>query len=144
MNDEIKNGEDFHNHLSKIEEIRTEQVNVEIFFQNLNHRIYVLEKAGVTMSHEDITYISYIQDDWTMLQQIASEKKLFLEKAKVIWSHSIRVNIEMFSHSINEFLENYDQRGSKKINVDLDLGLILMNVCIKFKIFCSYCSGFIF
>lgn len=137
INHEIKNSEDFHDHLCKIEEIRTEQVNVEIFFQNLNHRIYVLEKAGVTMPHEDITYISFIHDDWTMLQQTASEKKLFLEKAKTIWSHTIRINIEIFLNKVNAFLENYDQRGLKKIKDNLDLGLLLMNVRRKFIFFYS-------
>lgn len=96
------------------------------------------------MPHEDIMYISYIQDDWTLLQQTASEKKLFLEKAKAIWSHTIRINIEIFSHNVNAFLENYDQRGLKKINDDLDLGLVLMNVCITFTVFCKYCGGFKF
>lgn len=128
MDNKIKNSDDFHNHLRKIEEIRTEQVNVEIFFQNLNHRIYVLEEAGVTMSREDMAYITYIQDDWVTLQQIASEKKLFLGKAKTVWSYTVRINIDMFSDTINMFLENYDQCGSKKINDDLDLGLVLMNV----------------
>jgi len=113
-------------------------VNVEIFFQNLNHRIYILEEMGVNMSYDDLTYISYIQDDWTMLQHIASEKKLFLEKAKLIWSHTVKINIEMFSVSIDEFLEKYDQCGLKKIKDDLDLGLILMNVCKVFIIFCSF------
>jgi len=110
-------------------------VNVEIFFQNLNHRIYILEEMGVTMPREDITYISYIQDEWTMLQHIASEKKLFLEKAKVIWSHTVKISIEMFSVKIDTFLEKYDQCGLKKVKDDLDLGLILMNVCIIFIIF---------
>lgn len=132
MNNDIKNSDDFHNCLSKIEEIRTEQVNVEIFFQNLNHHIYVLEEAGVKMPHEDMTYISYIKDDWTTLQQIASEKILFLEKAKVIWFHTIQINIEIFSDSINSFLENYNECCLKKMNDDLDLGLILMNVSIKY------------
>lgn len=129
MNDEIKNSDDFYNFLYKIEEIRTEEVNVEIFFQNLNHHMYVLEEVGVTMPHEDITYISYLQDDWIMLQQIALEKKLFLEKAKTIWSHTIKINIEMFSDSLNAFLENYNLCCTRKIKDDLDLGLILMNVC---------------
>lgn len=140
MNGEIKNSDDFYNCLGKIEEIRTEQVNVEIFFQNLNHRIYVLEEAGVKMSHEDMTYISYIQDDWTTLQQIASEKILFLEKAKVIWSHTVQINIEIFLDSINSFLENYNECCLKKINDDLDLGLILMNVSIKYFLLFSFCS----
>lgn len=130
MNGELKNSKDFQNYLCKIEEIRTEQVNVEIFFQNLNHHIYVLEEVGVVMPQEDLTYISYIQDDWTTLQQMASEKKLFLEKSKVIWSYSVKINIEMFSDRINKFLENYNNCGLKKINDDLDLGLLLMNVRI--------------
>jgi len=137
-NDDIRNSEDFYKNLYIIEEIRTEQVNVEIFFQNLNHRIYILEEMGVIMSYEDLTYISYIQDDWTMLQHIASEKKLFLEKAKLIWSHTVKINIEMFSVCIDTFLEKYDQCGLKKIKDDLDLGLILINVCKVFIIFCSF------
>ncbi|XP_029347677.1 uncharacterized protein LOC115034509 [Acyrthosiphon pisum] len=137
-NDDIRNSEDFYKNLYIIEEIRTEQVNVEIFFQNLNHRIYILEEMGVIMSYEDLTYISYIQDDWTMLQHIASEKKLFLEKAKLIWSHTVKINIEMFTVSIDTFLEKYDQCGLKKIKDDLDLGLILMNVCKVLIIFCSF------
>lgn len=136
MNDEIKDRKDFHNYLCKIEEIRTEQVNVEIFFQNLKHRIYVLEEVRVKMPHEDLKYISYIQDDWTMLQQMASEKKYFFKNAKFIWSHTVKINIEMFSNTINTFLENYVQSGSNKIKDDMDLGLILMNVrrkCITFS-----------
>lgn len=128
MNGELKNSKDFQNYLCIIEEIRTEQVNVEIFFQNLNHHIYVLEEVGVEMPQEDLSYISYIQDDWLTLQQMASEKKLFLEKSKVIWSYSVKITIEMFSDSLNKFLENYNNCGLKKINDDLDLGLILMNV----------------
>jgi len=128
MNNEIKNSHDFLSCLSKIEEIRTEQVNVEIFFQNLNHRIYVLEEAGVTMRHEDTSYISYIQDNWTTLQQTVLEKKLYLEKAKAVWSYTVKINIEMFVDSINSFLENYDECCSKTIKDDLDLGLILINV----------------
>lgn len=143
MNDEIKNRNDFHNYLCKIEEIRTEQVNVEIFFQNLNHRIYVLEEVGVKMPHEDLKYISYIKDDWTMLQQMASEKHFFLRKAKFIWSHTVKINIEMFSNKINKFLENYVQCGSKKIKDDLDLGLILMNVRSKYIIFILFLKFFI-
>lgn len=84
---------------------------------------------GVIMPHEDLTFISYIQDDWKMLQQIASKKKLFLEKAKFIWSHTVKINIEVFSVSIDTFLETYNQCGAKKIKDDLDIGLILMNVC---------------
>lgn len=128
MNGELKNSEDFQIYLYKIEEIRTEQVNVEIFFQNLNHHIYVLEEVGVKMPQEDLTYISNIQDDWLMLQQIASEKKLFLEKSKVIWSFTVKINIEIFSDSVNKFLVNYHNYSSKKINDDLDSGLILINV----------------
>lgn len=128
MNNEVKNSHDFYNCLSKIEEIRTEQVNVEIFFQNLNHRIYVLEEAGVTIPDEDTSFISRIQDNWSTLQRIASEKKLFLEKAKAVWSYTVEMNIEIFEDSINSFLENYDECRSKTINDDLDLGLILMNV----------------
>lgn len=137
-NDDIKNKEDFYKILYIIDEIRTEQVNVEIFFQNLNHRIYILEEMGVIMSCDDLTYISYMQDDWTMLQHIASEKKLFLEKAKLIWSHTVKINIEMFSVSIDTFLEKYDQCGLKKIKDDLNLGLILMNVCKVFIIFSTF------
>lgn len=139
----ITNSGDFHHYLRKIEEIRTEQVNVEIFFQNLNHRIYVLEEAGITMPQEDKTYIAYIQDDWMMLQQIASEKKVFLEKAKAIWSHTIKINIKTFSATVNTFLENYIQCGTKQINDDLDLGLCLMNVCkkkIHFNNFFFFCK----
>jgi len=110
-------------------------VNVEIFFQNLNHRIYILEEMGVTMPLADMTYISYIQDEWTMLQHIASEKKLFLEKAKVIWSHTVKINIEMFLIRIDTFLKKYDQCALKRIKDDLDLGLILMNVCKIFIVF---------
>jgi hypothetical protein len=128
LNGELKNSKDFQNYLYKIEEIRTEQVNVEIFFQNLNHHIYVLEEVGVVMPQEDLIYISNIQDDWLTLQRIASEKKLFLEKSKVIWSYSVKINIEIFSDSINKFLVNYHNCGLKRINDDLDLGLILMNV----------------
>ena len=58
------------------------------------------------MSHEDMTYITNIHNDWIMLQQIATEKKTFLEKAKVIWSHTVKTQIEIFSDSINTFLEN--------------------------------------
>lgn len=143
MNDEIKNRKDFHNYLCKLEQMRIEQVNVEIFFQNLNHRIYVLEEVGVKMPYEDLKYISYIKDDWTMLQQMAAEKNYYLTKSKFIWSHTVKINIEMFSAKINTFLETYVQCGSKKIKDDLDLGLILMNVrnkCIVFKIF--YCLEF--
>lgn len=128
MNSEITNGDDFYDCLYRIEEIRTEQVNVEMFFRDLNHRIYVLEKAGVAMPREDLTYVSYIQDDWTMLQQIASGKKLFLEKAKTIWSHTVKLNIETFANDVNAFLDNYRRRGSKKIEDDLDAGLALMDV----------------
>lgn len=135
MNDEIKNKTDFHNYLYKIEEIRTEQVNIEIFFQNLNHRLYVLEEVGVEMPHEDLTYISFINNDWTMLQQMASEKNLLLKKAKFIWSHTVKINIEMFLQKINTFLENYVQCASKKIKDDLDVGLILMNVRRKCTFF---------
>lgn len=131
MNDEIKNSDDFFNNLYKIEELRTEQVNVELFFQNLNHRIYVLEKAEVTIPHEDLMYILYIKDNWKMLQQMALEKKLYLKKAKAIWSHTVKINIDMFSIEINTFLDNYNQGGLKKIKDDLDLGLILMNVSIR-------------
>jgi len=113
-------------------------VTVEIFFQNLNHRIYILEEMGVIMSYDDLTYISYIQDDWKMLQHIALEKKLFLEKSKFIWSHTVKINIEIFSVSIETFLEKYDQCGLKKIKDNLDLGLILMNVCKVFIIFSSF------
>ncbi|VVC32081.1 Dynein heavy chain, domain-2,Dynein heavy chain domain,Dynein heavy chain, domain-1,Dynein heavy chain, P- [Cinara cedri] len=127
MDKEIKNSDDFYNCLYKIEELRTEKVNVEIFFQNLNHRIYVLEEAEVTMPLEDLKLISYIQDDWIMLQQMASKKKLYLEKAKAIWSHTVKINIHLFSDIINTFLDNYNQCGLKKIKDDLDLGLILMN-----------------
>jgi len=128
MNSEIMNGDDFYDCLYKIEEIRTAQVNVEIFFQNLNHRIYVLEEAGVTMPREDSTYVSRIRDDWTTLQQIASEKKWFLEKAKAVWSHTVKLNIETFSGHVNVFLDDYRRRGSRKIEDDLDAGLALMDV----------------
>lgn len=140
INNEIKNKNDFYNHLRKIEEIRKEQVNVDIFFGDLNHRIYILENAGVTMPQEDTIYISYIKDDWIMLQQVASEKKVYLEKAKVIWSYTIKINIELFLNTINIFLENYEQCWSKKIKDDLNLGLIFMNVCIKFIVlfFCLF------
>lgn len=124
----ISNAGDFHDYLRKIEEIRIEQANVEIFFQNLNHRVYVLEEAGITMPREDVTYMAYIQDDWTMLRRIASEKKLYLEKAKAIWSHTVRINVKTFSTAVNVFLENYLKRGTRQINDDLDLGLCLMNV----------------
>lgn len=87
-----------------------------------------MDEAKVTMPREDITYISYMKDDWIMLQQTALEKKLFLEKAKAIWSHSVMINIEVFSDSINTFLENYNKCCSKRIKDDLDLGLVLMNV----------------
>lgn len=93
---------------------------------------------GVIMSYDDLTYISYIQDDWKMLQHIALEKKLFLEKSKFIWSHTVKINIEIFSVSIETFLEKYDQCGLKKIKDNLDLGLILMNVCKVFIIFSSF------
>lgn len=131
INDEIKDRNDFYNHLRKIEEIRKEQVNVEIFFQDLNHRMYILENAGVSMPQEDMTYILYMKNDWMMLQQIATEKKMYLEKAKVIWSHAVKINIELFLNTINIFLENYEQDWSKKIKDDLNLGLIFINVCIK-------------
>lgn len=131
INDEIKDRNDFYNHLRKIEEIRKEQVNVEIFFQDLNHRMYILENAGVSMPQEDMTYISYMKNDWIVLQQIATEKKVYLEKAKVIWSHTVKINIELFLNTINIFLENYEQHWSKKIKDDLNLGLIFINVCIK-------------
>lgn len=140
-NDEIKNSDDFYNNLYKIEELRTEQVNVEIFFQNLNHRIYILEKAEVTMPQGDLKYFSYIQDDWTTLQQKASEKKLYLEKAKAIWSHTVKINIDMFSVRINTFLDSYNQGGLTKIKDDLDLGLILMNVCITVPLFIVVSTG---
>lgn len=138
MYGEIKNSDDFYNCLHKIEEIRTEQMNVEIFFQNINHRIYVLEEAGVTMPREDLTYISYIQDDWTVLQQTASEKKLYLEKAKAIWSHTVRLNVEIFTDDVNEFLDDYHRRGSKRIDDDLDAGLAVMNVSGEESVFTNF------
>lgn len=132
MTDEIKDSNDFYQYLYKIEKIRTEEVNVEIFFQNLNHRIYVLEEVEVTMPHQDIIYISNLKDDWIMLQQIASEKKLILEKAKAIWSFTIKINIEILSEELHSFLENYNQYCSKKIKDDLDAGLSLINVRLFF------------
>lgn len=132
MNNDIKDSIDFQNYLRKVEEVRTEQVNVDIFFQDLYHRIYILEKAEITMPKEDIKHISYMKDEWIMLQKTASEKRVYLQKAKVIWSHTIQINIELFSNSINTFLKNYLLECSENLKDDLNLGLNFMNVRREF------------
>jgi len=128
MDDEIRTSDDFHKQLCKIEEIRAAQTDVEIFFENLNHRVYVLEEAGVPMPRDDSAYVSYIRDDWEMLRQIAADKQSFLAKAKAVWSRTVKLNVRAFADDVTVFLDNYRRCGSRRVKDDLDVGLAVMNV----------------